>query len=334
MNFKNPGRDAVVGTVAVLGGLELSLRLAGFQYAHYPVSMRYVATVAAVGTEQTLHRRHFRIDYTIDHDLLWRPLPRAGVTNSQGFLGPEWSAEKTKPRLIALGDSCTVAGETPYPARLAERLRGWEVWNAGVGSWSSYQGLQLLKKRLLAYKPEVVTIYFGWNDHWLAWAAPDKELAGQLDKQWRVLRLVEKSRLLQALLRAADALRGKDARPTAERFRVSIGDYEANLRRMVELVHSAGGRAVLITAPSSLTPTHPTTRILCEQTRNFLKPERISEVHDSYNDAVRRVAKETGAALADLAASLSGRPENFTDGIHLSPAGHAAAAEEISALLR
>lgn len=331
---------ALLWTAVLAAGFEGGLRLAGFRYAHYPVSMRYVSSIARAGAEQTQRQKRFRIDYALDHDLLWRPIPSPGVTNSEGFIGPEWRREKDgRRRLIALGDSCTVAGEDPYPSILDRSLPGWEVLNAGVGSWSSYQGLRLLRGRLLAYRPDAVTVYFGWNDHWLAWAAPDKELSALLDRQWKVLRLVERSRLLQALLKAADALRGGAAPkdPGARPARVSEDDYESNLRQIVAAIGEAGARPILVTAPSALTPEHPTTLLLCRQTRNFGDPARLPQVHAAYNERVRRVAKETGAALVDLEAAFARRRDAaglFTDGIHLSAEGHAAAAALLRQALR
>ncbi|MDD5656042.1 MAG: GDSL-type esterase/lipase family protein [Elusimicrobia bacterium] len=332
-------------TVLLLGAAELVLRALGFRYAHYPVSMRYVGTLAHLGADQTLRRRTFHIDYRLDRELLWRPVATAGVTNSAGFLGPEWIEAKPADavRVIALGDSCTVAGEDPYPARLAGLLgalpggRRWEVWNAGVGSWSSYQGLKLLETELLRYKPDIVTIYFGWNDHWLAWAAPDKDLAALLDRQSRVLRLVERSRLAQGLLYLADACRGGPKFSARTPPRVALRDYASNLAAMVRLIRSAGAEAVLLTAPTVLTPEHPVTLSLCRRTRNFFDPARIGEVHESYNEAVRSVARRTGAPLADLASEFAraGRPGPFfTDGIHLTAAGHRRAAELLAVRVR
>lgn len=331
-------------TLALLLAAELGLRCAGFRYARHPVAMRYVMTLAHVGVEQTLYQKRFRIDYILDPVLLWRPLPRPGVTNSEGFVGPEWSSDKPagSARVMALGDSCTVAGETPYPARLAEELsrRGkspWQVWNAGVGSWSSYQGRRLLETRLPRFRPDVVTIYFGWNDHWLAWSVPDKDMARHLDRQWRTLKLVEKSRLLQALLRMADAVRGGRRLSKAAPMRVSLQDYEENLRAMVRMVRDSGGEAVLVTAPTTLAPRHPLARALCEQTRNFGDPERLSAVHADYNDVVRRVALEVGAPLADMAAAFSRMKDAealFTDGIHLTAEGHRRAARLLEPVVR
>jgi lysophospholipase L1-like esterase len=337
----------LASTALLLAAFELGLRAADYRYAHYPISMRYVYSLAHLGTSQTLGQKNFRVDYTTDPILLWKPLRAAGLTNSDGFLGPEWSLEKSPgaKRVVALGDSCTVAGDDPYPAQLAARLSRfprpprWEVLNAGVGSWSSYQGRKLLETKLLRYRPDVVTIYFGWNDHWLAWAAPDKDLAALMNRQWRWMKFVERSRLLQALLAAADRVRG-GALPrfsAATPYRVSLDDYEANLVAMVADVRAAGGEAVLVTAPTTLTPEDPVTAALCEKTHNFFDPRLIRTVHDAYNERVRSAARRTGAPLADLAAEFDGIPDAgtyFRDGIHLNKEGHARAAALLSGVIR
>jgi lysophospholipase L1-like esterase len=319
-----------------LAATEGLLRLGGFEYAHTPLALRYVGSIAHAGHSQASRRGDYRIDYALDRELLWRPVRTEGVTNSQGFLGPEWGAATPgRRRLIALGDSCTVAGDPPYPERLGRRLgRRWEVLNAGVGSWSSYQGSRLLERLLRDHRPSVVTIYFGWNDHWLAWAAPDKRLSELLDRQWSFHQAVRRVKLLQLWLRAAAALKGGAFTPTASTPpRVALPDYEDNLRRMIASCRAAGAAPVLLTAPTSLTPSHPVTRLLADQTRNFFDPARINSVHDAYNAVVRRVAADTRAPLVDLAADFARRedlPALFTDGIHLNDAGHAAAAEAIA----
>ncbi|MDX6769645.1 MAG: GDSL-type esterase/lipase family protein [Elusimicrobiota bacterium] len=330
-------RDALLVAASLAAGLglaEAGLRLAGFRYAHHPVAMRYAASIAGAGVEPSLHARRFRVEYRLDRELLWRPVAAPGVTNSEGFLGPEWTGAKTKPRLVALGDSCTVAGETPYPERLRALLPGWEVWNAGVGSWSSYQGLRLLETRLLARRPDAVTVYFGWNDHWLSWSAPDKEFSADLDRRWRRAKALEASRVAQALLFARDRLSGPPGPRRGAPPRVSLEDYGENLRRIVAACRSAGARPLLLTAPSGLTPEHPVARALVEGSRNFDDAERLPAVHESYNAVVRAVAARSGATLVDLAADFDGArdaAELFTDGIHLSPRGHERAARLIAA---
>jgi lysophospholipase L1-like esterase len=327
--------------LAGLAVLEGALRLGGFEYAHVPLGLRYVRSIAGLGHAQSSTRKDFRIDYRPDRELLWRPVRTEGATNSEGFLGPEWPAGRpaVRRRLIALGDSCTVAGDPPYPALLERRLGPeWEVLNAGVGSWSSYQGGKLLPRLLAAHRPDVVTIYFGWNDHWLAWAAPDKELSALLDRQWRLHEAASRSRLLQLGLKLAAAARGREFKPTAATpARVALPDYEANLRSMAAAARAAGSVPILMTAPSTLTPEHPVTVSLAANTKNFFDPSRIQEVHEVYNSAARRVAAETRSPLADLSAEFAKRKDPrplFTDGIHLSQEGHALAAEILKRQLK
>ncbi|MBI4676657.1 MAG: hypothetical protein HY748_03665 [Elusimicrobia bacterium] len=340
----------ILAAAALFVAAELALRAAGFRYAHHPVALRFVRTVADTGArpsrilegrasagERTVH-----IPYALDRDLLWRPLPEQGLTNSEGFLGPEWSPEKPKGlnRVVALGDSCTVLGDEPYPGVLARLLskdgRRWEVLNAGVASWSSYQGLRLLEKRLSEYRADAVTIYFGWNDRWLAWAVADKDLAAHIEKQWKALRWVEESRLLQALQRAADRLRGPPKLTGSSPRRVSLEDYAANLRAMVSLVRREGGEPVLVTAPTGLTLRHPFTATVGGKT-GLGDPARFVELHDAYNGAVRAAARETGAPLADLDAAFSSMKDHqavFSDGIHLTREGHRRAAALLEPAVR
>ncbi|MBI5208504.1 MAG: SGNH/GDSL hydrolase family protein [Elusimicrobia bacterium] len=326
----------LLGTLAAAVFAEAALRAAGFRYAHHPLAFRYVRTVAGIGADQRSDDRLKHIEYGLDPVLLWRPRHIPGVTNTEGVLGPDWAVPRPPQarRIIALGDSCTIAGDTPYPARLERLLKArsasWEMWNAGVGSWSSFQGRQFLEQRLALYQPTVVVVYFGWNDHWLSWSVPDKELPAHLSKRWRLLKTVEKSRLLQGFLRAADAIRPGVKFSERTPPRVSLDDYEANLRAMVRAARAGGGEALLATAPTTLSPKHPMTRILCEETRNFFDPGAINRVHDSYNDRVRAVARSEGACLADLARAFAGAPDPsglFTDGFHLTARGHRLASE-------
>lgn len=75
---------------------------------------------------------------------------------------------------------------------------------------------------------------------------------------------------------------------------------------------------------------------LCATTRNFNDPGRIAAVHAAYNDRVRKAARGTDAVLIDLERHFAARPDAeslFTDGIHLSPKGHRAAAALIERAL-
>src|SRR5580765_286284 len=113
----------------------------------------------------------------------WLPKPfRANpvwriALNSEGFRTPPFDAA-TRPgvlRIACIGDSWTfgmnVEQNQTYPARLEALLnarppigiRGVDVMNFGVLGYTSFQGLQLLKTRVLALHPDIVVVGFGMN---------------------------------------------------------------------------------------------------------------------------------------------------------------------------
>src|SRR5436190_16372385 len=105
--------------------------------------------------------------------------------NSLGYRSPEPTSARLPStlRVACLGDSWTfgmnVDQDRTYPSRLGEQLRHAhpgkpvEVLNFGVLGYSSFQGLQLMKARIVALHPDVVAIGFAMND---------SEVAGYRDK--------------------------------------------------------------------------------------------------------------------------------------------------------
>src|SRR5262249_9522286 len=94
-------------------------------------------------------------------------------TNALGLRGPEGRDDRSV-RVLAAGDSCTwgwrVAENQSFP-RLLERLLGemaiqntYQVINAGVPGYTSFQGVEYLRERGLALKPSIVLISYGFND--------------------------------------------------------------------------------------------------------------------------------------------------------------------------
>ena len=96
--------------------------------------------------------------------------------NSEGFRDVEFPKEKPPSvfRIVCLGDSWTfgwnVAQNQAYPQTLKTVLKrefpeaNFEVFNLGVGGYSSINGLMLLKTRVLDLKPDVVVLGFAMNE--------------------------------------------------------------------------------------------------------------------------------------------------------------------------
>jgi lysophospholipase L1-like esterase len=198
--------------------------------------------------------------------------------NSEGYRGPEFTAAKPPAtvRVACIGDSWTfgmnVDQPLAYPDRLAAHLRElapasrFEVLNFGVLGYSSFQGLQLLKARVLALHPDVVAIGFGMNDSGVPGyrdkdmiavapprltrravdAAKELELYTLLDYVAHRMRFRPKTIGDYLKAESEKATDPVDYTAMEAWTRVSPADYERNLREMIQLARDAGATAVLL----------------------------------------------------------------------------------------
>ncbi len=296
----------LLAALFALAAAEAGLRIARFEYHLYPT--------VQFGWPDPVTIEDF---YRSDPDLLW-------VTRDFG--DKVAAARHTHPAIIFLGDSCTEFGT--YPTRTIAALQQHAPTFAtgvafGIGGWSSEQGLTLLRRDVVALKPRVVTIYYGWNDHWVALGPTDPELTFAHRFQWAA----DHVRLVQLLLKARMGVAG----PMANRpNRVPIVRYRANLRAMVREAHTAGIHAVLITAPSNHVAGHEPEYLKLRHLRTL---GELVPLHQAYVEVTREVARESGATLCDAAAAfeqLEGRNRYFQkDGIHLTTQGD----EQLAGLL-
>jgi lysophospholipase L1-like esterase len=198
--------------------------------------------------------------------------------NAQGFRSDEFGGMPPGTRRVAcIGDSWTfgmnVDQDRTYPSQLLADLRGArpassvEVQNFGVLGYSSFQGLELLKARILDQHPDVVAIGFGMNDSEVAGYrdrdmvsssrpavgtrlredAEDLEFYKLLKYLALTLRFHPKS--IDAYLREQSKDRGSgyvDYSTIEPWTRVSPHDYEANLREMIGLSRASGAAVVLL----------------------------------------------------------------------------------------
>ena len=283
--------------------------------------------------------------------------------NSRGFLGAEIDPRKAPGtiRVFCLGDSCTAGDLLPsfdqtYPRQLAVELarrhpgRAFEVVNAGVGGYSSFQGRTWLEREIAGLEPDVIVACFGWNDHWPARAAgPDKVVSGSASERLRSW--LSWCKLLQLTIKGYHVLRGQRpmaATPTAggatavaagQTLRVSREDYRANLAAVVDLMRDRGGATILVTAPNYLE--------LAAAKGGAPVPDSLGDeqgvralvaLHADYNEIVRQVARDRGACLVDAAHELAAEPEPArlfweppSDFIHLSAEGYARLARAVAA---
>lgn len=231
--------------------------------------------------------------------------------NSFGYRSPEPKRVRLPStlRIACVGDSWTfgmnVDQDRTYPSRLGEQLqhahpdRTIEVLNFGVLGYSSFQGLQLMKARVLDLHPDVVAIGFGMNDSEVA-GYRDKDMVtlprpGMVARARASARAFEVYKLLDYLAltlkfhpksigdylseeASAEAAGTVDYSTIEPWTRVSPVDYETNVREMTRLATGAGARVVLVD----------------------------NELWDGspYRPVLRRIAADTHAALVDSLAII------------------------------
>jgi len=282
--------------------VEVTLRLSGFSFVLYPEEIEF-------GRPDPVLLKNAFLE---DDDLFW-------VTKDY----PEKLDRllKERPPLVFMGDSCTQFGH--YDQALAWLLKkrhgtNLRYANLAVAGWSTYQGRVQLERDVLGATPRVVTIYYGWNDHWIGFGIEDKTVR-------RIKKIFSSRfsslRLVQLFTKGLVAL---GTRQTAFPNRVSLEDFKENLRVMVEEASAAGIRPMLLTAPTSIVEGDEPLYLERRWLRDL---QELVPLHRSYVEGVREVAAETGAPLCDLESLFAALPREelvasfISDGHHLSQKG-------------
>jgi lysophospholipase L1-like esterase len=180
-------------------------------------------------------------------------------TNSLGLRGAEPRGGTL--RILSAGDSCTwgwrVADDETYPAALEQLLNAradgtsYEVINAGVPGYTSFQGVEYLRERGMRLSPKIVIVGYGFNDVFHA---------GDVEEQ------IRQERKLFLVLRADDFLLNRSAlyryarqraevKASPERAaRVEVAKYRRNLAQMAEIARRDGAHIMLLSFWGWLAP--------------------------------------------------------------------------------
>lgn len=311
VNRDRPARRRWLGNVGVLvvtlvvltGVVEVGLRLTGYSFRLYPETIEF-------GSPDPVMMASGFIE---DPDVFW--------------ITPDYAAKLTRyrearPKLILLGDSVTDLGhyDEALAARVAARTgRSLSFGNLGVAGWSSYQGRTQLVRDVVPLGPAVVSILFGWNDHWIGFGVEDVEVAAI--KRGATGGLWQRARVVQLITQARLAIAGLEG---AFPNRVPLEGFSANLAAMVAAAREAGIAPLLVTAATN----HARGREPAYLGARWLRDlGDLVPVHRAYVEAVRQVSSATGAALCDAAATFEALPAAeqgrlmMADGIHFTADG-------------
>ncbi len=341
---------ALVSVIVFFSLAELGLRAAGFQFHSGPTYMRF-----GFPDPNTLYQI-----FKPDPDLFWRLVPGFNFpgaeiegVNSLGFRGREFSEKKGEGsiRLVCMGGSVTFGERDSYPQSLQELLdslvsgRRFEVINAGIPGYSSFQGLRLLKTRILDLEPDLITVLYGWNDHWLARGFSDKEQRPVGKNVAEIQSFLGRARIYQLLNSIHSSIkeelyfyRRSVAGESDPKYRVSLEDYRENLREIIELARENRIKIFLLTAPSGATEGQVPPYLL--EMKFIAEPQKIIPLHQSYNQVVRELAREKRVPLVGLARVFEKRKDEglFDDPakeiIHPNKKGYQLIAQEIFEAIR
>jgi len=269
--------------------------------------------------------------------------------NSKGFRGAEFNIEKDpkKIRVIMMGDSVTFGitpENCPYPTQLQELFNQKysnkvEVINAGVEGYSSEYVLKRLKYDILQYKPDIITVYVGWNDLYAVnplspWSSKKLTgLANFLNKFYlykafrRVIFLSIKPKIEQKFM---NNTYNQNIEDIYQKFEPVI--YKENLKKIIETARENKIKLVLINLASILSD---------KMTENDIKKvhypyftsdiEKLKILQNRYNIAIEDIAKEE-VTLIDLNKAINQIPDKgklFFDTMHPYCEGQKIIAETI-----
>ena len=312
--------------VFVVGASELAAQaFTRFTRIEPPSPMK---TLVPKGTEDW-RLAHITADAYREPDpaLLWRPT-RGGPYNAQRFKGP--IAEIPKPadvfRIMTYGDSNTDGPPTgAWPEQLQQFLNTtapkgtrFEVLNAGVAGYSSYQGLVRLREEISIYTPDLVVVSFGWNDLADALGQPDQEFETPSELWLATQRLLLQFRFYRLLRSEAPPPDDSKKGP-----RVPLADYIQNIQHFRELTAENNADILFLTR---------VTRSSTEQLRRR-SPNWRAQVPE-YNAALLELGARTQLPVLDVQTWFQkNHPGAFVDESHLSAEGRTQMAQLLSEYL-
>lgn len=279
--------------------------------------------------------------------------------NSLGVQGPEVPAQKSPGRLrvLVLGASESFGlYESPgksYPAQLQELLaaqlgRPVEVLNAALPGMSLPRVIRYCENRLETLRPDVV-VYYPTPAAYLDVEAPtlnEKARASTgrpkpkprlLRRGWQLAKGIMPGDL-QDWLRRREIRAATMGQEPGWLFREVPEDrvrlFEEHLLVLVRGVKKSGARLVLATHANRFRePLAPAEQQqLVAWRRSYPRAEEpvIPAMDRRANEVIRRVAREQGLALTDIAAAVSPEPRHFADFVHFTDTGATLAARALA----
>jgi len=259
--------------------------------------------------------------------------------NQDGFKGPEIDKSHSQLRILTIGDSCTfgtLIDKYSYPRVMERRLRQLghevEVINGGVEGYSSKNVLFRIKE-FKELRPEITTIYIGWNNLY------SENLKNGIEKYFFSFRLFKKVyKIIHSAIigpQKAALEEYKKAKNTnrnsseVKRFEVYVPSFIKDVEQIVKEMQSVGSKVVTITLAGLYTMEEEPSELALKigHLPNFTdNPYVLANMTKKYNIALRKLAKKEKLLVIDLEkwSKTAFRPRDayFLDSVHLNIEGY------------
>lgn len=277
-------------------------------------------------------------------ELFWTLPPGEKGVNSLGFPGSEIVTPTPHDtfRILYLGDSCTQEGYPEEVTRLLAETHAdgepvVDPVNLSISGYPSDHGVRLARAHGATVDPDVVVVYYGWNDPWRAYGATDEEKVMPAEvarPNPRFEKLRRHLRLLRGVRQLSDRFGGAPASSPIDEVRVPLAQYRANLAEILATFPDVP--VVLITAPTA----YYSLGVPPYLTLNGFVPDPETAItrHRAYVEMVRELITTANARLLDLEAEFADGDDLARifreDGVHFTPEGATVVAERLCAFLR
>ena len=312
----------------------LILSLSEYVLRKYNIDFITAIRYLHLGGDWREHQIFTDNDFIPDPYLFWRINPENHLLNSKGFLGDEFSTIKPKDtfRIFCLGDSHTMGTrESSYSNELKDLFENatianirFEIINAGVSGYTSLQGLRLCNE-IMKYQPDLIIVCFGWNDSTSTKRLADKDFKPGSRYLLSLQRLLYKThvyRFLRYMYFKYMYRFPKFIGSEKFTYRVSLRDFEENLKNIVRIGEGGRAEVLFITRPCIIGVENK------PWMHDFVEGVRL------YNALCRELALKLKVHLIDAERILSGHPEYFMDDCHLNKAGNKIFAQQIYSYLK
>jgi len=323
----------VLSIIIPLGGIELTAQvLTKLQILRFDTPKK---TLMPKKNSEDWRLAALTLDRYHEHDpvLFWRPIAKSPYT-SQRFKGPKVVVPKPANvfRILCYGDSNTEGTihfswpEELHKILILEKVDGtweYEVLNAGVAGYSSYQGLMRFREEVSVFEPDLIFVSFGWNDLPTAIGAPDKYFKPPHSSIVFLQRVLLKYRFYLCIKYYLRKVQKPVIVTDKPQPRVSLGDYVGNLNGFLETAEKFGTTVVFLTRPNTVLIDELEKRSSSEDEDVVPWRKYVPE----YNRALLKFAKAKIAIVIDIKQKFDSYQYLFADEAHFTLEGHKKMAE-------